>query len=63
MTRTTPRKARRLRRCDGCKGQIIPGSRYLEHVASPDHEDLGNVTWWRLAECGECAERYGRAIL
>lgn len=60
--RTTVRRSRRHRRCDGCKGPIEPGERYAEHVAAPDPHDLGNVTWWRLAECSECCARYGRPI-
>lgn len=61
MTRTTRRRARKAHRC-GCGNRIRPGELYLEHVASPQHEDLGNTRWWRLPECSECAERYGRAV-
>ncbi len=61
LMRTTHRTSRRHRRCDGCKALITPGERYLEHVAAPDpFGELGNVSWWRLAECSNCAERYGR---
>jgi heterodisulfide reductase subunit C len=42
---------------------ILPGDFYLEHVCSPDHDDIGNVGWWRAAECRECAERCGRGHL
>jgi hypothetical protein len=31
------------------------GDQYLEHVISPDHDDVGNTTWWRDAECRACA--------
>lgn len=36
---------------------------YIEHVAAPDpFGEVGNVTWWRLAECAWCAERYDRTL-
>lgn len=60
MVRTTNRQSYRFRICDSCKGSIKVGDRYLEHVASPEHEDLGNPRWWRSRECEECARRYGR---
>lgn len=60
MIRTTARTSRRWRRCtNGCP--IEAGERYLEHVASPNHGDLGNYDWWRMAECAACAARYGRS--
>lgn len=63
LQRSTPRRSRRHRRCDGCKGEIQPGDRYMEHVAAPDPMgELGNVSWWRLAECAPCCERSGRPI-
>ena len=62
MIRTTVRTSRRQRMC-GCGTVIRPGDRYLEHVASPNHDVLGNAGWWRLAECMSCAERYGRLSL
>lgn len=61
MIRTTARTARKRRSCESCRGPIRPGDRYLEHVASPDHDDLGNTGWWRSPECAGCATRYGRA--
>lgn len=63
MNRTTLRKARRYRSCASSGTMILPGDLYLEHVCSPDHDDVGNVGWWRAAECRECAERYGRGHL
>lgn len=64
LRRTTMRRSRRHRRCDGCKGPIEPGERYAEHVAAPDpYGELGNTTWWRLAECSHCCARYGRPIM
>lgn len=62
MTRSTGRTCRVPRPC-GCGNRIKRGERYVEHVASPDHDDFGNVGWWRLAECAECATRYGRVAL
>lgn len=63
MTRTTSRKARVGRACDDCSAWIAPGEKYLEHVAAPDHNDLGNTHWWRIRECSRCAVRYGRGHL
>jgi hypothetical protein len=59
MVRTVQRTARRVHWCS-CGCAIAKGERYLEHVASPWHPDLGNDRWWRLHECLSCAERYGR---
>lgn len=60
MIRNTERRSRKFRRCDRCKVAIQIGDRYLECVASPDHDDLGNTDWWRLAECESCAITFGR---
>lgn len=69
MIRTTSRIARKSHPCT-YRGsypfghcQIKPGDRYLEVVASPEHGDLGNQGWWRMAECGVHAEFYGRGKL
>lgn len=69
MIRTTPRIARKPHPCT-YRGsypfahcQIRPGDRYLEIVASPEHGDLGNQGWWRMAECDVHAEFYGRGEL
>lgn len=59
MNRTTLRRSRKLRRCP-CGTFVQPGDQYLEHVISPDHDDVGNVTWWRAVECRACAVRYSR---
>ena len=63
MIRTTPRLARSDRRCDSCECRVSSGERYLEHVASPDHDSVSNGRWNRMAECASCATRYGRAHL
>jgi len=55
--------SRKARRCDSCRGSISAGQHYIESVISPGHGDVGNETWWRAAECRECAERYGRGHL
>lgn len=62
MMRTTRRRARKLHRCP-CRTVIAVGEVYLEHVASPNHGDLGNQYWWRLPECAECARTCGRGDL
>ena len=60
FVRTTRRLARKPHICTG--GHLIAaGERYLEHVAAPGGE-LGYLTWQRIAECRECAERYGRSV-
>jgi hypothetical protein len=62
LERTTVRRARVQRRCgEGCCPVVIkPDDLYLEHVVSPGHPELGNTRWRRLAECSQCAKRYGR---
>lgn len=57
-----PRRAARTHRCE-CGHLIRIGERYLRHVLTPNHPEVGNVGWWRLAECSECAERCGRGAL
>ena len=59
MMRSTPRRSIKLRRCR-CGTAILPGDDYVELVISPDHGDVGNVGWWRDAECRPCAVQYGR---
>jgi hypothetical protein len=61
VIRTTPRTAASIKRCD-CGRAILPGDRYLEAVASPHHDDLGNPSWWRITECAECAHRHGHSV-
>ena len=63
MIRTTRHRARRARRCDNCRSWITAGAVYLTHVASPNHDDLGNPGWWRMSECATCAHRYHRIHL
>lgn len=61
LQRTQLRRARKPHRC-GCGARIVCGDLHLEHVTSPSSE-LGTEHWWRLRECRECAERYGRGSL
>jgi hypothetical protein len=63
VIRTKARVAGAARRCDSGCPSIQPGDVYLEHVYSPDHDDIGNTRWARLTECAPCAERYGRGEL
>jgi hypothetical protein len=64
MIRTTARVARKAHRCTHyCGNHIQSGDTYLEVVASPDHGDLSNPGWWRLAECAPCATRGSRGHL
>lgn len=64
MLRVTVRVARKVQPCTGygCR-PIAPGERYVEHTASPQHDDYGNTRWVHLAECQQCAERNGRRDL
>lgn len=63
MIRTTPRRNTRKRTCESCRRTVYAGETYLEHVASPNHDDLANTSWWRTTECRDCATRYGRGAL
>jgi hypothetical protein len=59
VTHTTVRTARKVHQCCRCAKDIRIGERYLSHVASPNDNDLGNVSWWREKECVPCAEKCG----
>lgn len=65
MIRTTVRRAKRAYPCETghpyCS--IHRGEIYLEHVASPDHDGLGNDCWWTIRECEGCAKERGRREL
>ena len=63
MVKTARHRSHRFRLCESCRGSIKVGDLYLTHVASPDHDDLGNTHWWRTSECADCARRYGRGAL
>lgn len=66
MNRTTARRARKPNRCANVSHRqpcIRPGAVYLEHVVSPDHDDLGNIGRWRLPECADDARVYQRGHL
>ena len=64
---TTKRcKSRKVRKCPGCRtpGKIQPGDYYLMHTEFPGGDAgyadaAGHPV--RMAECAECATRYGRA--
>lgn len=58
------RTARKARRCDGCglAGKIQPGDAYLAGTWFPSDDGFHYVKRVpvRLAECADCALRYGR---
>lgn len=59
MIRREVRIARGERRCDGrgyddCTRLILKGERYVASVASPYHDDFGNVGWWHMDLCAPC---------
>lgn len=58
--RTSQRRARRSRPCDGCGKTIPRDATYLEHRASPHTPGLDNPTWVAKSECLTCAGRAGR---
>lgn len=62
MIASLARTARKPHTCSRCHTQIRPGTRYLSTVASPNHDDLGNTGWWRIAECAACAATCGRPV-
>jgi hypothetical protein len=65
VERTTVRRCRRERPCEGhrCPRSIKPGEFYNEHITGPGHPDVGNTRWLRLAECQVCAkQRTGQTI-
>ena len=62
VIRESTRKARKVHYCSRCNTPIPVGALHLESVASPNHDDLGNTTWWRMRECARCAELCGRPI-
>ena len=51
--------ARKRHPCDGfgCDG-IRAGDLYVECVAPPGWDDLGNTGWWRLRYCVKHAQQY-----
>ena len=59
MIRTKVRTSHKHYRCN-CGAHIMVGDQYLEHVISPDHDDVGNATWWRACECRACVVKYDR---
>ena len=65
MTTTTRRRVSRKTRpaCGGYCPDIKPGDVYLEHKVFPGDDVWECKVPFRLAECSECATRYGRADL
>jgi hypothetical protein len=65
MIRAEYRRARKRYRCeqsnpyDDCVNRtfsmIAPGDHYVFMVCSPDHDGLGNLGWWPLRVCVNCA--------
>lgn len=53
------RTARKTHRCS-CGRWITPGDTYVAHSCTPHHDIHSNPGWWHVAECAECATRYGR---
>jgi hypothetical protein len=73
MQRTTIRRAKAPKLCSGHRTgagaydmgnrAIQPGQLYAEHVASPDHDGMGNQRWWRMIECSDCyQQRMGKPL-
>lgn len=62
MIRITTRRSQKLRVCGWghCSNVIAKGDLYLEHVVSPNHDDLGNIDWMRMGECLDCAKHRQR---
>jgi hypothetical protein len=68
MTDTNPptsrRVAKKYHRCASCdRTAIKPGQAYLSGVVFPGHDLIPTAVPLRLAECADCATRYGRAHL
>jgi len=61
---TVRRVAAKPHRCAGCdRTSIAPGDPYLSGTVFPGHDANTTTAPLRLAECGACAARYGRAHL
>lgn len=58
------RVARKSHRCNGCDRRTIePGDPYLSGTVFPGHDTNTTTAPMRLAECADCAIRYGRSNL
>lgn len=58
------RVARKRRYCNGCdRRSIAPGQSYLSGTVFPGHDANTTPVPMRLAECADCATRYGRSHL
>jgi hypothetical protein len=60
---TYRRVARTRRRCDSCMSFIRHGAGYLAGTIFPGHDVIDTPVPVRLAECSDCATRYGRGHL
>ena len=61
---TRRRVARKSRLCNSCdRRSIKPGQPYLSGTVFPGNDANTTPVPMRLAECGSCAIRYGRAHL
>ena len=61
---TRRRVARKTHHCNsGDHPAILPGQPYLSGTVFPGHDSNTTTVPMRLAECGDCATRYGRAHL
>ena len=64
MSTTCLRVARKPHHCDSGDHPVIkPGQPYLSGTVFPGHDLIPTTVPLRLAECGDCAIRYGRAHL
>lgn len=64
MPNTVRRIARESHYCNGCdRNAITPGQPYLSGTVFPGHDLIPTTVPLRLAECADCAIRYGRAHL
>jgi hypothetical protein len=64
MPSAVRRIARKSHHCNGCDQNVItPGQPYLSGTVFPGHDANTTTVPLRLAECADCAIRYGRSHL